>query len=106
MGSGHALAQITPASFAPALFCSQPHCLPPGEAAKARGLEGGTGWLPHPQLHPTLSLAGADNTTAHEGSGAPDKNGMGKVARPSLGLRSQLENLGVRKKSGPFPASP
>lgn len=49
---------------------------------------GGTGLLPHPHPHPILNPVGASNRTAHQGSGAPDKdkNGKGGPAQPGVGV--------------------
>lgn len=69
---------------------------------------GGTGWPPHPHLHPTLSLAGASNRTAHKESGAPDKSGWKRVARPSLGLGHSWKTWVSGGSLGPgsFPCLP
>lgn len=66
--SGGLWAESSQPPFAPALFCSQPHCLPPGEAAKAGDWRGVLDGHPTPILHPTLSSMGASYWTAHKGS--------------------------------------
>lgn len=99
--SGGLWAESSQPPFAPALFCSQPHCLPPGEAAKAGGWRGVLDGHPTPILHPTLSSMGASYWTAHKGS-VKDAVEEGGQAQPGA-VGGGLENLGVRKKPGSFP---